>query len=161
MVLFFYYSEPRQHILLELLRGLCFWFVLHIKYRRQVPLLQSHIIYIMLRLIGTCRFVAPEMICPTDKAILPCLIEVVNKPVIKFGRALRGFDHDKTDGMVVYKTVIAQHIPVYLSLIMADIYAMYLIVIRIGGITIQSLPSESERTHKEIIEEADIKGNNQ
>ena len=96
------------------------------------------------------------MIGTAYESILARLIKIVDKIVVEFACPFCCLNHNKSHGALLYHTVVAQFLPVNLSLIMAYVNAVYLVAFGIWHIAIQCPPSESERRYEEIVEEKDI-----
>ena len=97
------------------------------------------------------RTVKPPVLC-----YVTCLIEIVVEILVFFRCALCCLYHYKPYGTLFYHSVVAQFLPVYLTLIVADVDAMNLISLWIGDVSIEGTPAETERRNKEIVEEKDV-----
>ena len=135
-IFLFYKSQPREHALLKLFVGLRLSLMLHVEHRRQVALFEF---YLFDEIFGLCparRMYAPEVVSSSYKAIFACLIKVVVEFVIQFAGTFCGLNHHKAYGTFLYHPVVAQFLPVYLALVMADVDAVNLISFRIGYVAI-------------------------
>ena len=84
----------------------------------------------------------------------------MHEVLINLTGTLGGLDHHETHGALLYHTVVLQFLPINLTLIMTYVDAVNLIALGIRYITIKGTPTESERRDKEIIEEINIKEDN-
>ena len=96
------------------------------------------------------------MISATNKTIFAGIIEIIDEIIVNLTRSFGGFYHHETHGAFLYHTVVLQCLPVYLSLIVADVDTVYFISLGIGDVAIESTPSKSKWRDEEIIEEIDI-----
>src|SRR5574344_835570 len=98
------------------------------------------------------------MIGTTNKTIFACLKEIIIKILVKFRRTFRCLYHYKTYRASVYHC-IREFLPVYISLIMRNINALYFVSFRIFGISIEGAPTKSLWPDEEIIKSPYIKNN--
>ena len=83
MILILHHVKPCEDILLKLLYALVGWSILHVKYRRQIAIAKTHLVKEEVSLCLSRRAVAPEMISPTDIAILTGLSKIVLKVAVE------------------------------------------------------------------------------
>ena len=161
MVMILHDLKPFQNTRLELFVRLVLGFMLHVKDRRKVPILQFHMFDEILRLCLGRRVDTIEMVGTTGEAILTSLIEVVLKILVNDTGTLSRLDIHEANGILVDLSVVLQFLPVNLPLMVTDIDTMNLIALRVTGIPIERTPTEAERSDKDIIEEKDIKSDDQ
>ena len=95
------------------------------------------------------------MVSSSYKVVCACLIEVFVEVIVHQRNALCSLDDNEADRVVV-DIGIAQFLPIYLLLIMTDIYATDIVPLRILRLAVNGLPSEAARVNKEIIKEENI-----
>ena len=125
--------------------------MLYVEHRWQVSLLQMHVGQEPVCLFSGAALVAPKMIGPPDKSGLTCLIEVIGKVLVELAGAFRGLYNNESQRATAHHGV-AQLVPVYLSLIVADVDAVYLVARGIFGIAVDSSPSKACRAYKVDVE---------
>ena len=110
--------KPEFYRTLKLFIRLVFRFMLHVKHRWKISVLQFHVLQEMSSLLmGWCMNTI-EMVGTTRKTMFARLIEVITEILICLRGSLCSFDHYKTDGTLVNTTIILQFIPVNTSLMM-------------------------------------------
>lgn len=97
------------------------------------------------------------MVYATYETVLACLTEILFKMRVYARTPLGSLYHYKANGTFLYHGIL-QKGPVYVSLIVAYVYAAYLIAVGIFGFSIDCTPAKAERTYEEIIKSPDVKG---
>ena len=160
MVFVLHGMEPCQHVTLEILHRAVLCLMLHIEYRRQVAWFKMHIGEKELRLLLGRRLYAEEVISTADEAMLTRLEEILVEILVHNVRPLGSLDkHEAHRASVDVRR--AEQRPVNLTLIMRHVYAVYLVPVRIVGVTVQRLPAERCRRHEEVPEGPCIDGDKQ
>lgn len=148
MIPVFYDMQPRKYITLKILHALIIRFVLDVKHRRQISIGKMYLLQEIISLFTSRRFIAPEMIYTTDKTKIASLIEIRTEILIQPAGALSALNDDKTHRASLNHCIL-KLLPIYISLIMRDIYTMNFISFRIYLITIKRTPSKTGRTYEE------------
>ena len=135
-------------------------FMLNVEDGRKIARLKFHILDEIVSLRFCRRIYTIEMISATNKTIFAGIIEIIDEIIINLTRTFGGLDHHETHWALLYHTVVLQCLPVYLSLIVADVDTVYFISLGIGDVAIESTPSKSKWRDEEIIEEINVEQNN-
>jgi hypothetical protein len=155
-VVVLHHIKPCLYTLAEILDTLVLGLMLHIKHRRQVTVFQFDIFDEELCLCLGAGARAIEMIGTTRKSILTGIVEIIAEVLINLVGALRSLNHNEAYGTAVDKPLFTELRPVYIALVMTDVYAVNLVALRITHVAIKSTPSEAKRTYEDEIEEIDI-----
>lgn len=155
MVAVLHDMQPCEHVTLEVLHTSAGGLVLYVKHRRQVAVLKMHLAQKEIGLLARSRLVVPKMVGATYEAIVARSLEILIEVLVQALVAFRGLDDDEAQGAATYHAVAQLH-PVYLALIMRDVYAMNLVALGIAGVAIEGAPTEARGTDEEIIENPNI-----
>ena len=151
MVVLLHYLQPFEYLFLELGNRLVLRFVLYVEYRRQVALLKMNLLDEEASLFLGRSLVAPEVVSTPEKPCFACEMEVLAEVFVhmigSFGRL-----NDYKPQWATRNHGVAKQVPVNLSLVMADVYAVYLVSLRIFCIAIESSPAETRGADEECIE---------
>ena len=151
-----YQIKPQLDTLLELFVGLVLGLVLHIQHGWQVAILQLHVLDEELGLILGWRVDTVEVIGTTGETILAGLVEIFDEILVNLRRTFRSLNHNEAHGKLVYGSLVLQRLPVYLSLVVADINAVYFVALGVADVAIERTEAKAERTDEEEIEEIDV-----